>query len=151
MKTNQHNFASIIERLSAQYKVDNSFEQSIANYPSVKIAENSRQRNLLSLLLEFSLSSSLHIPCTSFEQVTTSAICKLTITAKLTVSFLNFIWHLNFCNFSFAFWTSVQQCFNVSLFLPILFPFSIRAVNVPVCAWYLIGVGKPLIRCKAVG
>ena len=66
MKTNQHHFASIIERLSALYKVDNSFEQSIANYPSVKIAENFSQRNLLSLLLEFSLSSSLHVPCTSF-------------------------------------------------------------------------------------
>ena len=151
MNTNQHNFASIIERLSALCKVDNSFEQSIANYPSVKIAENFRQRNLLSLLLEFSLSSSLHVPCTSFVQVTTSAICKLTVTAKWTVCFLNFFWDLNFCTFSFAFWTSVQQCFNVSLFLPILFPFGIRAINVPVCAWYLIGVGKPLIRCKAVG
>ena len=90
MKTNQHHFASIIERLSALYKVDNSFEQSIANYPSVKIAENFWQRNLISLLLEFSLSSSLHVPCTSFMQVTKSAICKLTVTAKLTVTFLNF-------------------------------------------------------------
>ena len=90
MKTNQHHFAAIVERLSAQYKVDNSFEQSIANYPSVKIAENFRQRNLLSLLLEFSLSSSLHVPCTSFVQISKSAICKLTVTTKLTVSFLNF-------------------------------------------------------------
>ena len=151
MKANQHNFASIIERLSALCKVDNSFQQSIANYTNVKTAENFRQRNLLSLLLQFSLSSSLHVPCTSFVQVTTSAICKLTVTAKLTVSFLNFFWDLNFCTFSFAFWTSVQQCFNVSLFLPILFPYGIKAINVSVCAWYFIGVGKPLMRCKAVG
>ena len=88
MKTNQHHFASIIERLSAQYKEDSSFEQSIANYPGVKIVENFRQRNLLSLLLEFSLSSSLHVASTSFVQVTKSAICKLTVTTKLTVSLL---------------------------------------------------------------
>ena len=55
MKTNEHHFASIIERLSAQYKEDNSFEQSIANYPGVKIAENFRQRNLLSPLRIFAL------------------------------------------------------------------------------------------------
>ena len=90
MKTNQHHFASIIERLSAQYKEDSSFEQSIANYLGVKIVENFRHRNLLSLLLEFSLSSSLHVPCTSFVQVTKSVIYKLTVTTKLSESFLNF-------------------------------------------------------------
>jgi len=63
MKTNQHYFAFIIERLSALYKADISFRKSIANYPIAKMAENIRirnQRNLLSLPSEFSLSS--HLP-----------------------------------------------------------------------------------------
>jgi len=64
MKTNQHHFTSIIERLSALCKIDISFKQSIANYLIAKIAGNFRIRNpknLLSLLLEFSQSSNLPI------------------------------------------------------------------------------------------
>jgi len=64
MKTNQHHFAPIAERLSALYKVDISFKQSVTNYLIAKIAGNFRirnQKNLLSLVLEFSLSSTLRI------------------------------------------------------------------------------------------
>jgi len=64
MKTNQHHFTSIIERLSALYKADISFEKRIANYLISKIAENiriSNKKNLLFIPLEFSLSSNLPI------------------------------------------------------------------------------------------